>query len=86
MAMLLFLDSSAVVESNTLPDLNITNLTCKDDFFELNFTCLPRCDRWDGRPPVLAVVEDIIRVTGVLLDMVANGLFLLIFAIRRKVL
>ena len=86
MAILPFLDSSAMAESDTLPDLNITNLACRDDFFESNFTCLPHCDRWDGRPPMLAVVEDIIRVTGVLLDMVTNGLFLLIFAIRRKAL
>ena len=48
--------------SAMLPPLNVlSNLTCRDDFFERNFTCLPRCHTWDARKQdALAKMEDII--------------------------
>ena len=67
--------------------LNITELTCRDDFFERNFTCLPRCDLWDGRPQdSIATLENIVRPVCTAVDLLASGLVLLIFVMRRKVL
>ena len=69
------------------PMLNITELTCKDDFFEVNFTCLPRCNRWDGRPQdLIATLEDIVRLICSFINMIATGLFFTAFFIRRKTL
>ena len=82
-----FIDYSAVVGSDELPSLNVSNLTCREDFFEKNFTCLPRCDSWDDRPPSpLAMFEIIVRLAGGILDLFLNAWFLIIFTARRKAL
>ena len=79
--------SSVMTEFATLPALNMTNLTCRDDFFEQNFTCLPRCDSWDPRPHnSLTIIDDTIRTLCITLRFLLGGLFLIIFALRRKVL
>ena len=71
----------------SLPDLNLTNLTCKEDFYERNFTCLPRCDRWDERPQnAIAAIEDIVKVVSDILRLIITGILLLLFATRRKAL
>ena len=80
-------DSSVMVGHAVLPALNITELNCRDDFFERNFTCLPRCDRWDERPQnFLAAIEDIVRTVSAILKQLTTTLFLVVFAIRRKTL
>ena len=73
--------------SELLPALNLTELICREDFFERNFTCLPRCDRWDERPQnFLAVTEDIVRVVSAVLRMILAVFLLVVFAIRRRAL
>ena len=84
-----YIGSSAMhmSDSEFLPALNITDLTCREDFFERNFTCLPRCDRWDERPQnFLAAIEDIVRTVSAILKQLTTTLFLVVFAIRRKTL
>ena len=82
-----FIDSSQMTGIGILPELNLTNLTCKDDFFERNFTCLPRCDRWDERPQnAIRIIEDIVQFGCLSLRILIVGLLLLLFAIRRKAL
>ena len=49
-------------QSDTLPDLSTVNLTCNQDFFEQNFTCLPRCDMWDERPQAFATIDSVVRI------------------------
>ena len=74
--------------SAMLPAFNaLTNLTCRDDFFERNFTCLPQCDTWDARrQDTLAKLEDIISAACAVFDITASVLVLVVFAIRRKTL
>ena len=82
-----FIDSSQTTGISILPGLNLTDLTCKDDFFERNFTCLPRCDRWDERPQnAIRIVQDIVLYSSLCLRILIVGLLLLLFAIRRKAL
>ena len=76
-----------MVGYDSLPPLNVTNLTCRDDFFERNFTCLPRCNGWNERPQgLLSNFDDALRLTCGLLDLILTGFFLLAFFIRRKIL
>ena len=71
-----------------LPPLNtLVNFTCKDDFFETNFTCLPRCDIWDARrQDAIATLENVIGTACAVLDIIASVLVFLVFAIRRNIL
>ena len=80
--------SSAMMGSAMLPPLNaLTNLTCRDDFFERNFTCLPLCDTWDARRQgTIAKLEDIIRAATDVLDIIGSVLVLFVFVMRRKTL
>ena len=32
---------------NQLTNLSLINITCKEDFIEINNTCLPRCDKFE---------------------------------------
>ena len=81
----ILIDSIVAVGSEGLPPLNVTNLTCSDDFFERNFTCLPHCDHWDERPQgALSTFDDVLRFTCGILDLLLNGFFLAAFIIRRK--
>ena len=73
-------------ESGSLPPLSTVNLTCKEDFFEQNFTCLPRCDVWDERPQRFATIDDVLRIGFVVSRWLVSALFLLAFALRRKTL
>ena len=80
-------DSAATAGADTLPALNITNLTCREDFFERNFTCLPRCDMWDVRKQnILVPLEDIMRIVCRMFQILIVGLLLLLFVVRRKAL
>ena len=82
-------ESSAMVMSTSefLPLLNITSLRCREDFFEQNFTCLPRCDRWDGGAQnALVAIADIVRVICATLRMLFTVLLIVVFVIRRKTL
>ena len=83
-----YIGSSGMMGSAILPPLSaLTNLTCRDDFFERNFTCLPRCDTWDARRQgTIANVEDIIPAATGVLDIMGSVLVLFVFAIRRKTL
>ena len=70
-----------------LPALNITDLHCSEDFFEHNFTCLPRCDRWDDRPQnTIVVTADIVHVVSAILRQLFSVLLIAVFLIRRKAL
>ena len=80
-------DSAVMTGADALPDLNITNLTCREDFFERNFTCLPRCDMWDvRRQNILVPLEDILRIVCRMLQTLIVGILLLLFVVRRKAL
>ena len=82
-----FVESSAMSTSEFLPAFNITNLHCKEDFFEHNFTCLPRCDHWDGRPQSLfVVITDIMRAVFTIFKLLLSVLLIVVFVIRRKTL
>ena len=82
-----FVESSAMSAFEFLPPLNITSLRCGEDFLEQNFTCLPHCDRWDGRPQSpLVVIADIVRVVCAILRLLFAALIILVFVIRRKAL
>ena len=81
------IDSSIPGLSDGLPVLNISNLTCKEDFIEQNFTCVPHCDIWDERPMnVLVIIEDYVRITLAILQWILGVALLLVFVIRRKAL
>ena len=83
------LESSAMFISTSefLPPLNITSLHCREDFFEQNFTCLPRCDRWDGRAQnALVATADIVRVICAILRTLFTLLLIVVFVVRRKAL
>ena len=77
-----------MIGSAMLPPVNaLTNLTCRDDFFEKNFTCLPQCDTWDARrQDVFAQLENMIQTACAVVDMIANILVLVILVMRRKTL
>ena len=77
-----------MIGSAMLPPLNtLTNLTCRNDFFERNFTCLPRCDTWDARrQDTLAKMEDIIGAACAVLGVIAGVLVLVVFTVRRNTL
>ena len=80
-------ESSAMSISEFLPPLIITSLRCREDFFEQNFTCLPRCDSWDGRPHnSLVVTADIVQVVCATLELLFTILTIVVFVIRRKAL
>ena len=80
-------DSSAANKSG-IPALDITNLTCIEDFFVANFTCLPDCEMWDARPQnhSLVKVEEFVQITCDILRLATSALTLLVFVIRRKTL
>ena len=44
-----FMDSYSQNDSslNQHTNLSLSNITCKEDFIEINDTCLPRCDRFE---------------------------------------
>ena len=82
-----FIESSAMSDSKVLPALMLTNLTCKEDFFQRNFTCLPSCDHWDERPRnFLAYIDDIVQAMSSSLRLLLIVLLFVMFAMRRKVL
>ena len=84
---LLTIDLSGSGVADILPALNLTNLTCREDFFEQNFTCIPRCDRWNLRPEnLLVTIEDIVRVTFAVLQWFMDVPLLIVFAVRWKAL
>ena len=80
-------DITTLAGYDSLPAPNITNLTCRDDFFISNFSCLPHCHRWDQRPQnVIAEIEDIVHAIAVILFVLLCSLFLVTIFIRRQVL
>ena len=82
-----FIESSAFSDSGALPALVLTNLTCREDFFERNFTCLPSCDHWDQRSQNLwSPIDDLVEVVTSFLRILLTVLIFVVFAIRRKTL
>ena len=73
-----------VTRFDVLPPLNITSLTCREGFFEQNFTCLPSCMQWDNRPQASSLKG--VQGFFVVLTWFFSVLFLSVFAVRRKVL
>ena len=58
-------------DTNTWEDFNIT---CREDFYELNKTCLPRCDKFrenDYTASMTMVISEVVSVSiGVLVCLI----------------
>ena len=62
-----FFTDTTINITDTWEDFNIT---CREDFYELNNTCLPRCDKFEGNPHTasltMVVSEEVAVSIGVL--------------------
>ena len=62
-----FFNDTTINITDTWEDFNIT---CKEDFYELNNTCLPRCDKFEGNPHTasltMVISEEVAVSIGVL--------------------
>ena len=76
--------SSGVIQ--LFPPLNLVNLTCSEDFLESNFTCLPRCDRWEEKSHIVVIWYEMVRVFTAVVKLMASSLLIGIFIIRYKTL
>ena len=63
---------------------NLSNLTCQADFFESNFTCLPRCADWKQDSPVVSSAIQIIVVVSYVTMLCASVTLVAMFALRHK--
>ena len=68
----------------SLPSLNLPALVCREDFFERNFTCLPRCAVWEQYSHLAHVVLDVIWAFTSVTMPLASTTIIGIFTIRRK--
>ena len=50
------LDGGSALPSNG----STLNLTCSEDFYEENLTCVPRCDAWSEKTPSVETATTII--------------------------
>ena len=71
-------------QSRSLPLLDLSGLVCREDFFERNFTCLPRCALWEQYPPQEHMVLDVIWALSLITMLLGSVAIIGTFATRRK--
>ena len=58
-------------------DASMVNLTCSEQFYQENLTCIPQCDAWSNKPPSLettyAAVVGTVSVLGTICGLI--GIF-----------
>ena len=60
------------------------NITCRDDFIELNNTCHPRCDRWKEGSDVAVVVRRGGIILASIIALLGCSVFLVASAVHHK--
>lgn len=74
-----------IVESQTfLNNSAATNITCLDDFINLNNTCHARCDCWTTQQGNVVVVQRVSIFIAAITGLLGGFIFLVIAAVRHQ--
>ena len=72
-------------EASLALPINLTSLSCREDFFEQNFTCLPRCDVWGQEQHKVSQALRIVRIATATIMLLSSVVLIVVFLIRHRI-
>ena len=63
---------------------SFTNISCLENFIELNDLCHPRCDRWTTHPSSVVVVQRLAKFIAAITGLLGGFSFMVTAAVRHK--
>ena len=69
------------VENSSIPAIDVT---CRDDFYEINNTCAPRCDKWEQNPHNITIAVLVVQNFAAWLGLLVGIIVIISSCIRYK--